>query len=287
METYFLANKGLLNAKLIPGFESLGRFLTREDVSAFSAKYVVLTRTIAKDLDTDRSYIVAVLGNKNIHPISGRTIDGGLQYVFRQADLVNLDLRELISNYRATDHSTVPTCSLDLKEVCSALGVDEDSAHRMVQNGFLRSSIRYRRPSTRNRYFLQPELVDECRRRKLPFASLLSIYIAAKRVGIVLSTLRKAILRGALPAIQSEKHLHCFYVVEEDVDAFVEKHGNSVGAKAAAEILQVTKGVFNRLVKKGVLKRASGPNVDGYGRSRYLRTDVERVRASLRLKDPH
>src|SRR6266403_509111 len=107
MEVYFLANKGLLNAKLIPGFESLGRFINSEDVSAFSVKYVVLTRTIAKKLDTDTGYIVAVLRDKNIHPISGRTIDGGLQYIFSQVDLANLDLRELISNYRATDHSTV------------------------------------------------------------------------------------------------------------------------------------------------------------------------------------
>jgi hypothetical protein len=280
MAVYFFVNKGLLKASLLPGFERLGQSTTAEELNTFISKYFVLTRAYAKTLRTHTSYIVARLADENIKPISGRTIDGCPQYVFRRSQIVSTTLEELITSTRVNRscNGQINT-SVNLDQVCNLLKVDRDSAARMIQNGFLRSSVRGRRTPKKDRYFIPYALVEACKRRRIEFTSILSANVAASRLNVNVNTVRNAMKRGELRGMRSEKGLHCFYVFVEDVEKLMRANQLQVGTKEAAAILNVTRGIFNQLVKRRILEPVSGPTVDRFGRKRYLRTDVMRVRA--------
>jgi hypothetical protein len=87
---------------------------------------------------------------------------------------------------------------------------------------------------------------------------------------------------GRLNAIHA-KHEHGLYLKREDVEKQITANQIQVGTREAAKILGVSRGVLHEYNKNGIIKRLSA--ADGFGRKRYLRKDVERVR-DLRSSQP-
>jgi hypothetical protein len=283
LAVYFFSNAGILKTELLPGLEPLGRLTTRKYLDQFLANYFILTRARAKALGTDTDYIVKLLAQKNIRPVSGRTIDGGLQYVFNVSDVAMVNLQHLVESARQEQfHKWPKPRGMELDEISTILQVDRNSTLQLVANGFLKPSIVGQTTKKDGQYYIPYSVVEECKQEGIKYTSLLSIEVAARLIGIGQGSLRNAVRSGRLNAIHA-KHEHGLYLKREDVEKQITANQIQVGTREAAKILGVSRGVLHEYNKNGIIKRLSA--ADGFGRKRYLRKDVERVR-DLRSSQP-
>src|SRR6185312_10817982 len=168
---YFLSNKGILKTELMSGLEGFGRLTTKTDLDEFTATYFVLTRARAKSLGTHTAYVLRLLSNEGIKPISGRSIDGGPQYVFNSSDLAAIDLRRLVSKSRS--HPQRNHKFMELSRIGDILEIDRKSTILLVENGFLRPRIRGAGAGKEGWYYLSHDLVKTCRQKGIKYTSLL------------------------------------------------------------------------------------------------------------------
>lgn len=75
---YHLVNAGLIRCQ---PFGRLGRFVGREELDAFTSKFVFL-RDIAKAQGTSPRHMKELLLDRGIEPVTGPSVDGGRQYVY-------------------------------------------------------------------------------------------------------------------------------------------------------------------------------------------------------------
>ncbi len=92
----FLASKGLMEtgAKACQGNPSTA--ITREGILFFESTHL-FAFDLARALGTTTSLLIRALRALDVHPISGKSIDDGPQYVFRKADLDPVDWSKFIT----------------------------------------------------------------------------------------------------------------------------------------------------------------------------------------------
>jgi hypothetical protein len=83
---YFLAKKGLFSIAAETNGTQRNKFVTIEAIDSFNATYTTLTE-LAKKNYTSPKCLVRILIRYGIEPVSGPTIDGGRQYIFKKEDL--------------------------------------------------------------------------------------------------------------------------------------------------------------------------------------------------------
>jgi hypothetical protein len=102
--------------------------------------------------------------------------------------------------------------------------------------------------------------------------------MTAKMIGSVPDRFyKKYFLTGRLKPVITGKQRSEIYFLMEDVEALIKLKEQTVTASEAAVICKVGISCIQKLTVDGVLVPISGPNVDGFGRNLYLRTDVERL----------
>ena len=92
----FLASKGLIETGASTGQEKTSRPITREAILLFESTHL-FAFDVARALGTTASLLTRALRALDVHPISGKLIDDGPQYVFRKADLDPVDWSRFVS----------------------------------------------------------------------------------------------------------------------------------------------------------------------------------------------
>jgi hypothetical protein len=92
----FLASKGLIETGARTCQEETPTAITREGILLFESTYL-FAFDVARALGTTTSLLIRALRALDVHPISGKLIDDGAQYVFRKADLEPVDWSKFIS----------------------------------------------------------------------------------------------------------------------------------------------------------------------------------------------
>jgi hypothetical protein len=88
----FLASKELIETNASKDQGKISKPITREGLLLFESKYSFAI-DVAQELGITTSFLIQRLQTLNVHPVSGKAVDGGPHYVLRRADLESVDLK--------------------------------------------------------------------------------------------------------------------------------------------------------------------------------------------------
>ena len=92
----FWIDHGFIEAEIKVHQHHCHRKVLRSSIEEFQAKYVTAVE-LASQLGTSSRKIINLLSDRNVIPVSGKSIDCGRQYLFLIRE-VNLVLTEIIKN---------------------------------------------------------------------------------------------------------------------------------------------------------------------------------------------
>jgi predicted site-specific integrase-resolvase len=283
---YAFIKKGLLTASKICIDKGLSIRTTEEEVSLFNSTYL-LPAKIKKDLGTSSKFIVDVLSKKGILPVSGPTIGGEEQYVFKRSHLEHINLTGVVNHAKCKGDPRGKQYSIiNGEQAAEFLGVYITDLQEMVESSKLKPYSTQLHSSGRISYLFYHEDVQGYKDATTDYSKLVSMKEAAEIFGQGYDSFINQWVKTKrlVPAsLKYECNQYCF--LREDVVSLALIKKNTITSRGAAAILGVDKKAVHRLTTAGKLKPFSGPHVDRYGHNIYLRSDVERLAEEVaRLK---
>jgi hypothetical protein len=251
--------------------------IPKASITIFVETYV-FARTLATDLNTSQSFLVNVLKDEGINPVSGRGIDGGPTHVFRRRDLHQVNLPAVV---RARQESArIPTRrrTVSIDDAVRLLGTDKETILRLVVNDVLTPCglDSKKKPATKAAFFRHRSL-EKLKGRVERYMELISVRAAAKffsrNAGF---NFRYA--RNPQPQVICIPRDQKRYFRIEDIHRLIETEKGLLGSAAVADILKIGLSQILRLVTAGMLVPTSGPNIDGNAINLFCRPDVETFR---------
>lgn len=269
-----LIKNGLLPSKTLPA-EARGVLLAKKDIDYFNMHYITAS-SLARDYRTSPKNLVRKLLDNDIRPIVGREDSPRLPYIFKRSDLSLVDIDALFQ--RKSSKRKRKSRLLNFNEAMNILRIGRKGLLRLVTNGSL-SPYRITEGSCRKEklYFTLFD-IERCQLR-LARKDIVSAREAAEILGEDLSWFYKKWVRTErLRKIEFDDKLGKHFFKISAVTAVAELKRSTVTGSEAAKILGIHRTAVLKIMKKGVLKPVSGPDVDGFGCNLYLRTEVERLR---------
>jgi TniQ len=281
---YSLIKKGFIHAQKTSGSGPL--IVRKSDLETFTSTFTLIGK-IARKLDTHSNYLVALLEEQGVKPVSGPMVDGGLKIVFKKSDLDAIDLGKLVSSAKSESKRFAvkpkrSTSPLNEAEAAEALGVDVSAIRQFAERGIVKP-LRFISPTRTvdGGYYFSKSIIERHKELSLDYRKLFMHIEVMKLFNIQRETLLKKYVRTGRLTIVAEfkngKHGRLYFRME-DVKALSEIEKQTIITPEAAEILGVYVSVVNKLIDSGDLKPISGPNVDGFGKNLFLRSDVEELR---------
>jgi DNA-binding transcriptional MerR regulator len=219
-------------------------------------------------------------------PISGPKLDGGLQYVFRKADIERVDLNSLLSSSKGERISRLNERKLiHIQQAADLLNIDQGDVLDLVERGIL-SPHRHlpARTHKANGPFFSTYTIEKYKGRTVDYGELVSSKVAAKMLGVSVSTLNdryvpKKLLQVVLGGGQPRKR----YFRLADVKLLIEDRKNlkkyCATTTEAASICDVSAECIHEWVTAGLLQPIQGARADGLGHNLYSRSDIEKLKA--------
>jgi predicted site-specific integrase-resolvase len=276
---YHLVKRGLLAAQKIRIRKRLTLQTTRDALSLFNSTYLLIAK-INKEVGTSSRVIAEVLSQKGIFPVSGPTVDGGQQYVFKRSDLKDMSLSEVVNQAKTErDPRGKRYAVINAEQAAELLEVDLATIHKLVESGKLK--IFSGSPQISNiqtSYLFYRAEVEKYQRATTDYSKLVSSVEAAKIFEQGYGSFRKQWVKTKrLIPVKFNTEFNKYYFHREDVEALAEIKKKTIPSPEAAAILGIQKKALRKLTIAGKIKPFSGPHVDGYGHNMYLQSDVERL----------
>jgi hypothetical protein len=270
-----LADRGIISTDEVIERGCLVRVVNAKAIERFQANYVLLPE-ITLDTGLSPTYLMRLLNKKGIKAVSGPTIDGARQYVFKRADLKPLNFVALAEE---SPSKTALTRLLDKREAASIIGTDVKTVDKLVENGLLKPYIMDRRNGLiSDEYRFTLHAVKKYKDRFMDHDDLVSATVASKVLGEHPHvTYLNWIKTGHLKPIEV-KGEKSYYFLRKNVDTVLAFKNATISSVEAAKILGVRPRDIWKWTKAGKLKAAAGPGIDGFGEYRYWRREIE-VRA--------
>ncbi len=280
---YFLIHKELLYKQeaLHEGFIDL--LITRSEIERFDATYIFGSK-LAKELNVSCGFLIDSLRDKDIHPVTGRKVDGGRIYIFKQADLTKVDVETLISTARVQSANRYyPPKLLSIDQTAITLDISEKELHDLVNRGILKPYVsRKHQPIKSGRLCFNSHLVEKVKRRAIDYRGLISKQVAAKMLGeTVRDFYYRYVYTGRLRRVRAEGERNTYYLHIEEVEALIklnEKLANLKNEVLNSSEVAVAFGVgascVNDWTVSGKLRAVCGPQIDGSRHYLYLKRDV-------------
>lgn len=304
----FLAKKGLLHAERFASAPSLGMLVKKEDFDLFNETYL-LTREIASEYGTSTEFLINLLSERGIHPVTGAKVDGGRVYLIRKNEVKSLDLAALISEenkkraiawkipfskansgsngLRKTSKSklshllpkTAQWWVLDEEQTAEILEMDVETVRQLAERGALQPHKRLSGDKQKDEgYYFSRYIVQKYKSRSVDHTGLIAYMAAARLFDLWPDNFyNKFVKTGRLKPVIADGERSDYFFRVEDVETLLEVEKQTIITPEAAEILEVYVSSINKMIAAGVLKPISGPAVDGFGKNLFLRSDVERL----------
>jgi hypothetical protein len=281
--TYFLIKKGLLRA--LPAASSRSLTVRKSDLQLFNSEFV-LTGRLASELGTGLNYLLALLMEQGVKPVSGNKVDGGLVSIVKKSDLKTIDVRGLVSSAKSGGKILLARVVkenplIDEAAAAEALGIDVDTIRQAVERGVIKPykyTNRLTRTSDAKYYFSRPT-VEKHRRLSLDYKGLISTAAAKKLFKMQSFHFKNKYVRtGRLEFVANGDRRGEYYFRMKDVEALLEIEGQTIITPEVSKILGVDITAVSKMIASGVLKPISGPSVDGFGKNLFLRGDIEKLR---------
>lgn len=276
---YSLIARGILTASAKPYRPHFKKLVTREDVESFNSKYVVLAKLIP-ELGTDAGFLARHLIREGIHPVSGGQEDGG-RYVFKRSDLELINVANLVSEARkkAALKRKEPQV-IDLVQAAEMLSVNTETLQQLVENEII--TIYGKRQQNKKQHG-QPQFSIFTIKKYVgwvrDYIGLVTAKVAARMLNMSTSNFMEIYSRrNRITALNPKGRPKPLYFRKKEVEILAEQKRQTITAPEAAEVFGVNISCIHKMKKSGHLKPVSGPDVDGFGLTLYLRGDIERIR---------
>lgn len=148
---YFLRDKGILKVEINrPGLHR-GSLITRTAIEEFKSNYASAGE-LARTLNTSPNRILELLASKKVYPITGPSLDGCYQYLFRRSDVqsIDVDLKELSIEERMTSIRRDPRIKLTVNQIADILQINVQKVNHLIESGLLSPLKPRLRPCDRN-----------------------------------------------------------------------------------------------------------------------------------------
>lgn len=287
--TYFLVKKNLIASQYSTGDKRRHILITKDDIEYFNSAYISSAK-LARDLQVGPHYLVELLISQNINPISGPKIDGGIQYVFEQADVINI--REIVSAHmpktkficRPKTHESI---LINIRHTARTLGLNKEAVMELIENGVLkRQHYRLKDKLQEEPVFFNRMLVEKLSRENIDLSQLVLLSVAARKMNIEYSAFRRKWIRtGKLPCITLKSIPARRFLWRKDIEALINHRETLAKEKSeyltpeqAARLLGVHPGTVRKWEKAGKLQRMSEYNANGKMSPLYSASHIMAVR---------
>jgi DNA-binding protein Fis len=284
---YVEEQKRTLRGDNIPIREAALRLglITEKEIIKFQSTYILAT-AIAAMHGTSSGQITNLLMRDGISPVSGRRVDDGRQYIFRKADLENVDVTELVLTAKRNRclRSTKKLSTINLTRAAKMLGVSAKTVHKIAENGVLRTYTSGD-PGTEDELRFSMFAVNRLRNHNIDYTNLISISAASKIFGQPHIKFSKDWIQSG--CLEVKCRIDKQYLLLDDVQAFARLRKKTATPGEAAKLLGVGTRAIICHMNAGRLKLAAGSAKKREGKL-FLRSDVERLyKATSKLKATH
>jgi hypothetical protein len=269
-----LVKKGLLTAYKRSARRRAVLMISERAISDFSSKYF-LPANMAAELRTVSGYLIKILEEKGLKPISGKTIDGGKIYVFRKSDLAEIDLAALLRTKR--ENTTREMAKLiNIDAAATFLQTNVGTILELLAAGLLKPyRFTTHKQRLNNDYYFTRHRLAKFRGKIELYRGLLSTGVAARMLSRYPNNFKTKYVRTkrieSIQVANDKRH----YFRRNSVERLIELERQLIRSPEVARILNVSPSQVFRWTVAGVLRPISGPHVDGYALNWFLRKDVE------------
>jgi len=271
-----LVKKGLLPAYKRRAAGRAVLMISERAIPDFSSKYF-LPASMAAELRTVSGYLIKILQEEGLEPISGKTIDGGKIYVFRKSDLARIDLSALLRTKR--ENATREMAKLiNVDAAATFLQTNVETILELLMAGLLKPYLfTTHKQRLNNDYYFTRHRLAKFRGRIESYRGLLSTGVAARMLGRHPNNFKTKYVRTkrieSIQVADDKRH----YFRRKDVEGLIELERQLIQSPEVARILNVSPSQVFRCTVAGVLRPISGPHVDGYALNWFMRQDVEAI----------
>ncbi|PYS47912.1 MAG: hypothetical protein DMF68_14755 [Acidobacteria bacterium] len=283
--TYFLIRKGLLqiHRQSVNGY--CGLRINKSTIDLFNSTYVFPAK-VAQQLGTSSSRLTNLLIMHDIKPVSGSKVDGGMQYIFRRAEIEKIDLKAI---WQASKHEHISRLNerklIGLQQAASLLGTDQRDVLDLIERGILKPHRHLPRSRHKNDGpFVSMFTIEKHKDRTVDYSGLVSSTVAAKMLGVTVPTLHNTYIPKKLLqiALDGGKPSICYFWLY-DVKALIEARENlkqnCISTVEAASLCNVSRESIHDWLAVGLLQPITGTIAETFAHNLYLRDDVEQLYA--------
>jgi len=213
-----------------------------------------------------------------VYPVSGKSVDGGPQYIFRRADIASLNLKELIRSFPTLrmDKRKQSQQSIDSAEAANILSVRKEVVSALVRNGVLKPCVEF--PRKRDKYLFNRTYIKGHEGQFRDLADPLSLNAAAQLLNISVKVLRERWLKKDYLVYEISKDGKKKFLSKSEVERITSFTSTVVSRSGAAALLRLPWWQIQTLVSKGRLKPVANPYPRALGNQIYSRADVKNLR---------
>jgi len=264
----FFASKGLIETEKSKNRETITPAAARRFKSSF-----ITARSLAEELGTTIYFLVKALTLSGVCPVSGKSVDGGPQYILRRADLASLDLRRLVLSapiWRGDKRKSTHT--VDSSEAANILSIDPGTISALVRNGVLRP---YSRPlELKGKYLFNRTSVERRQRQFGDLTGLISVDAAAEIFQIKKKHFYDKWVKSGYLAFVISTDKKKRFLLKSEVDRLAAFRASVATATQAEALFGITWPRLKALRQKGLLKPVPNTNPRAFRSFVYWRSDL-------------
>jgi hypothetical protein len=270
---YFLAQKRLIETETRSEGGVQCRVITANAILAFKSHYVEADK-LSREIGTSRAFLVRALRSRKIHPVSGKSVDGGPRYIYRREDVLHLDLKKLKGSH-----------IVDSRRAAEILSLKKKTIAHLVKNGVLRP---YSETSRRaGEYLFSRTYIEGLVGQFVDLTNLISPTVAAKILQVPPCTIYGKWIRSGYLKYEISSDRNRRFLVRSDVERIASFMNSIVTRAEAAIILGVSPSYINTIVRKERLKRIKNPYPLAFSYIIYSRSEFEELRRYYRDAGPN
>ena len=212
------------------------KVITREAIVSFKSEYR-LGIEMAHEIGTSMNSLLLALQKLDVHPVSGKSVDGGPRYIFRRRDLDHINLKKIISLI-----PTKATCkqsrSINSSEAAKMLNMPKSAILQLVENDVLRpypESL----DSARG-YSFHRNYIEGFKGQFRNLLELISLKAAAKLLHLSVGNLHVRWVKTGCLSYEISKDGTKRFLRRADIDGLVSVMGSFVTARDAARSFPVS-----------------------------------------------
>jgi hypothetical protein len=277
---YFLVKRGLLMRQEIVHEGFIDLLVTKTELERFESTYIFGPK-LARGLNVGCQFLVDSLSARDIHPITGRKVDGGMTCIFKRSDLIKVNVETIISEARTQSvNKYYPPELLSSEQTAAVLDVSKEELQDLIERGIIKPFASRKHQITRSSgQCFGRRVIERVKKRAFNYTGLISKQVAAAMLGeTVRDFFDKYIYTGRLKRVRAEGERNTYYLHLEDVKAHVRLKEKLDGFKnkvmnspEVAAIFGVRTSCVTAWTVSGKLKAVSGPRIDGMPHYLYLK----------------